>query len=213
MIRAYFRGRWVHRPRLRVPAAATLLTVFLLVAGCGGVTAANAQEETEWRGSQGGKEAFSVVVARTAFAWRALWEGNGRTPPAEFDASRTIAAALFLGQRRTGGFGITIESIRRRGAFMVVRFEEIRPAPDAMVSQALTSPYLVRLIPKTEVPIAFERVGGDGGLIVPQSEARVLEDFIVLTEREAREADTTIQLLEDRLQSLRKELERLRADE
>lgn len=184
------------------------------MAGCGGVTVANAQEETEWRGGQGGKEVFSVVVARNPAAWNALWAGIGRPPPAEFDASREIAAALFLGRRRTGGYGITIESVRRRGAFMVVRFQEVRPAPDAMVTQALTSPYLVRLIPKTEFPIAVERAdAADDGLFVPESEARVLEDFIALTEREAREADTTIRLLEDRLQSLRNALERLRAEE
>jgi hypothetical protein len=153
-----------------------------------------------------------VVVARTPFQWRALWEGIGQAPPADFDAERRIAAALFLGQRRTGGYGITIESVQRRGAFMVVRFLEARPAPDAMVTQALTSPYLVRIIPKTEFPIAVERAdAAEGGLIVPASEAQVLEDFIAVTEREARESNATNQLLEDRLKSLREELERLRA--
>ncbi len=74
---------------------------------------------------------------------------------------------------------------------MVVRFREIRPAPDAMVTMALTSPYLVRLLPKTEFPIAFERAdAADSGLFVPASEARVLED---------------------RLESLRDQLKRLRA--
>lgn len=134
-----------------------------------------------------------MVVARTPSAWRALWDGIGRPPPVEFDASRGIAAAVFLGQRRTGGYGITIESLERRGAFMVVRFKEVRPAPDAMVTQALTSPYLVRLIPKSELPIAFERADAvGGGLFVPDPEARVLED---------------------RLENLRKELERLRAED
>ena len=187
------------------------MAIFLLLAGCGGVTAANAQEETEWRGSRGGKEAFTVVVARTPSAWRALWDGIGRPPPVEFDASRGIAAAVFLGQRRTGGYAIAIESVERRGAFMVVRFQEVRPAPDAMVTMALTSPYLIRMIPKTELPIAFERADAvDGGLLVPDSEARVLEDLIALTEREA---DATNRLLEDRLQILRKELERLRVED
>ncbi len=155
-----------------------------------------------------------MVVARTPFAWRALWEGIGRPPPVEFDASREIAAAVFLGRRRTGGYGITIDSVERRGAFMVVRFQEVRPAPDAMVTQALTSPYLIRMMPKTEFPIALERADAeDGGLFVPDSEVGVLRDFIALTEREAREADATNQLLEDRLQILRDELERLRAED
>lgn len=154
-----------------------------------------------------------MVVARTPFAWRALWEGIGRPPPVEFDASRGIAAAVFLGLRRTGGYGLTIESVERRGAFMVVRIVEVRPAPDAMVTQALTSPYLIRMIPKTEFPVAVERAdAADGGLFVPDSEVRVLRDFIALTEREAREADTTNRLLEDRLQILRGELERLRPE-
>ncbi len=173
--------------------SAALLAIVLLVAGCASVTAASAQEETEWRGSRGGKETFSAVVARTPEAWRDLWQGIRRPPPVEYDASRDLAAALFLGQRRSGGYGITIESVERRGAFMVVRFQEIRPAPDAMVTMALTSPYLVRLIPKTELAIAFERADAvDGGLLLPESEARVLEN---------------------RLQILRDELERLRAND
>lgn len=177
----------------RIPVTATLLAVVLLLAGCTGVSVANAQEDTEWRGSRGGKQTFSVVVARAPLAWSNLWASIGQDPPAEFDADRQIAVALFLGQRRTGGYGITIGSVARRGAFMVVRFEEVRPAPDAMVSQALTSPYLVRMISKTEFPIAIERAdAAEGGLIVPASEARVLED---------------------RLKSLRNELERLRAEE
>ncbi len=161
----------------RASVSAALFTLFLLVAGCAGVPAANAGEETEWRGSRGGKAAFSVIVARTPSGWDALWNGIGRPPPARFDASREIATAVFLGLRRTGGFGVTIESFERKGGFMVVRFQEIRPAADAMVTQALTSPYVVRLLPKTGLPIAFERVGDAGDvLFVPGSEAQVLGD-------------------------------------
>ena len=169
-------------------------------------------EQSEWRGSQGGKDEFTVIVARTPFAWRALWDGIGEAAPVALETDGPMALAVFLGRRRTGGFGVLIESLERRGAFMVATVKEIRPAPDAMVTQALTSPYLVRLIARTEFPVAVERLeGADEGLFVPASEARVLEDLIALTEREAREADTTIRLLEARLESLRAVLERLRA--
>lgn len=193
MFAGILRRRGIHPLPFRLPTLATLFALVLMLTGCAGVTAANAQEETEWRGGRGGKEAFSAVVARTPEAWRALWQGIRRPPPVEFDASRDIAAALFLGQRRSGGYGITIESVERRGAFIVVRFQEIRPAPDAMVTMALTSPYLVRLLPNTELAIAFERADVvDGGLLLPESEARVLEG---------------------RLETLRDELERLRVED
>ena len=160
----------------RASISAAVLAILLLVAGCAGVPAANAQEDTEWRGSRGGKVAFSVVVARTASVWWDLWDGIGRPPPQELDANREIAVAIFLGQRRTGGFGVTIESVELRDGFMVVRFQETRPGADSMVSQALTSPYLVRLIPKTDFPVAFESADALGQLLFdPESEAQLLE--------------------------------------
>lgn len=176
-------GRLGHRGFMtllsaRASVSAALVALFLLLAGCAGVPAATIQQETEWRGSRGGKAAFSVVVARTSSAWDTLWDGIGSPPPREIDSNLEIAVAIFLGQRRTGGYGVTTESVERRDGFMVVRFQETRPAPDAMVTMALTSPYLVRLIPKTDLPIAFESADAIGKLLFdPQSETQLLEFY------------------------------------
>ena len=60
-------------------------------------------------------------------------------------ASVTIPAdrvpiAVFQGEQRTGGYGVHVTAIERHGDQLVVRATFTEPKPDAMVTQALTSP-------------------------------------------------------------------------
>ncbi|GAA0382586.1 protease complex subunit PrcB family protein [Bacillus horti] len=69
---------------------------------------------------------------------------------------------LGLGERRTGGYAIEVVDITEQAgpvnSFILVKAKEIKPAPDAFVTQAFTYPTLVYRIPYTTLPIRIEWV-------------------------------------------------------
>jgi hypothetical protein len=72
-------------------------------------------------------------------------------PVVDFGQSRVVA--FFWGQKPTGGFSIQLLGSRLVDSTLRVELHLSIPAPDAMVTQALTSPFLM-----LEVPARFTRV-------------------------------------------------------
>lgn len=97
----------------------------------------------EWAGQHGGAVRASTRVVRDAAEWAALWRQIGREAPRAFDPARETAAAIFLGERRTGGYAVESLKVRREGAMVVLEYRETSPAPDAMVTQVISSPWAV----------------------------------------------------------------------
>jgi hypothetical protein len=61
--------------------------------------------------------------------------------------------------RRTGGFSVHILGVEERDGVLYVRYRERAPRPDQFVTQALTAPYHVRVLPRLGAPtVRFERV-------------------------------------------------------
>jgi hypothetical protein len=98
------------------------------------------------------------VLARSADEWRALWSTHsaGRAP--DLDISRFTVVGVFLGTRPTGGYEIEITRVLQEGAATVVEYRERRPPPDAFLIQALTSPFHIVRIPRTDAKIGFRRI-------------------------------------------------------
>jgi len=76
-------------------------------------------------------------------------------------ADRVVIAA-FQGQQRTGGYSIHITAIERRGDQLVVHATFTEPKPDAMVTQALTSPAHVVSIAATDAAGVRQAILVDG---------------------------------------------------
>lgn len=112
---------------------------------------------TEWRGDYGGPAAETTVVAVDQTQWQALWQALGSPPPALLP-DKTVAVGIFLGARNTGGFGIAIESEETSARAHVILYREVSPAPGAIVTQALTNPYLIRLLADPGVPVVIEKL-------------------------------------------------------
>ncbi len=125
---------------------------------------------TVHRGSDSQVEDAKNVTARTAAEWRALWkEHSFSLPLPKVDFTKEMVVGVFLGMRPTGGHSVTITAIELvsvvRSAPGAVKHDELvvtyrveAPAPNAMVTQALTSPvHLVRL-PQHTGTVRFERV-------------------------------------------------------
>lgn len=93
------------------------------------------------------EQEYSGVLSNTDSA-------NLRTIPVNF--SNDILIAVFQGQKNTGGYGISIKKITDDGETLTVYVQEISPGGGCMVTMALTSPYSIVKIQKTDKRITFK---------------------------------------------------------
>jgi hypothetical protein len=116
--------------------------------------------DREWKGGHGGPPTPTQMVARSESEWQRLAALFGLRPPLPpIDFSRQMVVAVGLGQRPTGGHAVAILSVEERGGALYVRYREQRPRPGDFVTQVLTTPYHVRVLPRRDAPRAvFERV-------------------------------------------------------
>jgi hypothetical protein len=64
----------------------------------------------------------------------------------KIDFTKSMAIALFLGQKPSGGYGVAIESVRVVNGDIQVAVRRMSPPPGAPVTMALTSPYHVVVV-------------------------------------------------------------------
>jgi hypothetical protein len=128
---------------------------------CAADTPTPVEMRTLTSSTNSGVQEQRVAVARDARAWRALWsEHSGlqvpdaSAPEVDFDAE--MAVVLFLGSRPTGGYAVSIDSIERGPEGLVVHATESAPAPDAMTTQALTSPMHAVAVPSCEGDVTLD---------------------------------------------------------
>lgn len=125
-------------------------------------TAAPANREVarqlHYSGYFGGRKEFAVVPLRDRAAWESFWRGVQRMPPQSLDPSREMAIAVFLGERRTGGYGIEIVRVHPAGQKLVVEYRETTPEPGTMTIQALTTPWTVAVVPRSDLPLEPRKI-------------------------------------------------------
>ncbi|QCO02259.1 protease complex subunit PrcB family protein [Azospirillum argentinense] len=117
---------------------------------------ADADPGTYWQGDRSQAYERAYVVARNPQEWNDLWARVGEAAPGPLPGDR-MAAAVFLGPRDTGGYGVSIVSARAAGGDVVVGYRERVPGPAQAVAQMQTSPYAVRLIPMAAGAAKFQR--------------------------------------------------------
>ena len=120
------------------------------------VQAAAPTMESIAQGRTSNIEETRQAIVRTEAEWEALWKLHAAPqspPPVDFATS--MVAAVFLGTRPTGGYSVAITGTRRDGDTLVVEFAERRPAPDAILTQALTSPFHIVKLPRHEGAVVF----------------------------------------------------------
>lgn len=137
------------------------LTPFLLalvwLAGC----IAQPQSATapvilaQWSGAQSGVDQPSSRVIRDTAEWQALWQQLKREAPQPL-APNQMAVAVFLGQRRSGGYRVEVTRARAEAGASVLEYREQTPAPGMMTTQALTSPWAVVTLPASPHPVVVK---------------------------------------------------------
>lgn len=105
------------------------------------------------KGSHSGKEEASELLITNYNDLKALYEELNLQDVPQVNFNANNVAALFMGQQRNGGYSITVKKVVYAGndtATAVIMADTTKPEKGEMVTMALTSPYCIALIPKTE---------------------------------------------------------------
>lgn len=92
--------------------------------------------------------------------WRDLWNKTYAIvlpPPAapEIDLAQNMIIAVYMGERRTGGYRIEIVKVLEHKDYIEVFIEETYPEPGAIVTTALTQPYHIIEVQRVDKDIVF----------------------------------------------------------
>lgn len=144
----------------RWPTLAIVLLCVNVFAGTSSAPKTSIKKEkkmpSEWSGSTGGGQKPGAQVIFSEEQWKELWAKLGKTAPA-VDLKTHVAAAVFLGERPTGGFGVSWAEPAQSKDAVVLRWKEKAPASDSFVMQMITDPWAVKLFPKTAKAVRLEK--------------------------------------------------------
>lgn len=108
-------------------------------------------------------EALEAVM-RTPTEWENLWKRHVsiQSPPAPIppvDFAKEMVAAVFLGQKNTGGYEVEITKAQRNGPALQIFYNVKAPQPGGMAIQAITQPFHIVKMPRSDGTVRFSRTG------------------------------------------------------
>jgi PrcB C-terminal len=109
----------------------------------------------QWSGQYGGGPSFSTRVVRGADAWAALRSSFGDRLPDGLNPSTQMAVVVEIGGRPTGGYSVSILSAAASQGSLVVTYAERAPGRGQFVTEALTNPWVVAILPRSDLPVVF----------------------------------------------------------
>jgi len=119
--------------------------------------------QTVSKGSRSGVREPRQLVLRSQAEWKILWGQHvsvdaNPTPPPAIDFAKELVAAVFLGEKPTGGYDTAISRAQRSDDAVVIYYRERIPAPGALVTQSLTQPFhIVRINNDVNSMVIFRR--------------------------------------------------------
>jgi|GEM_PF-1558617 len=113
---------------------------------------------TEWSAIFGGIPEGGTHVIRDTESWKNLWVRMQEGEPPQVDFSKHIAVAVFMGMKPTGGYAVKITKVEKSKSKWTVYVEERHPSKGGMVIEAFTTPYHIKLIDRTDLPVEFKTI-------------------------------------------------------
>ena len=96
------------------------------------------------------------AVVRDTQTWASVWrQFGGAAPPPQVDFAKDWVLLAALGTRRTGGYGIRVDSLGFHGG-TVVNVSTIAPGSTCPTTQGWTSPALLVRVPRLPEPVIFQ---------------------------------------------------------
>ena len=115
------------------------------------------------KGLHSGIREPSQIAIRSQTEWQKLWRQHSSvgTAPAALptvDFDKEIVAAVFLGEKPSGGYGVEISSAEVADSSLTVFVKETSPKPGAMITQAINQPFhIVRIETAGVETVSFRR--------------------------------------------------------
>jgi len=134
------------------------------------------EKGSQWKGQRSSIHQFKTVIIESEPGWVKLWEEHSgslqadpqtrsfakepqaasTTPTINFENFQVVA--IFAGEKPTGGYSIEIISVQKISDKLIIQYKERAPSPNLMVIQILTQPFHIMTIPKTNLPISFQKI-------------------------------------------------------
>ena len=112
----------------------------------------------QWHGSSHQRGEFSVTVIYGDKHWQQFWqEYLVRAVPGNFDESQHQAVFIELGTRPTGGYAVNVVNAFEENNRIVLEYIEHEPAPEQFVTQALATPWVMVLLPRSELRVVTRK--------------------------------------------------------
>ena len=114
------------------------------------------------KGQYSGIAEKSDKIVTDMKTWTKLWAKmhelvEPKPPLPKVDFSKNTVLTVFMGTKNTGGYDISIHTIREMKDRIQVEVEEIVPRSSGIVTMALTQPFHVVKIAKSKKKIEFVR--------------------------------------------------------
>lgn len=152
----------MRRKGLIVSTVSLVTLVAVLVLHTFGVTGTGNRLEfqTISKGYYSGHVSSTYYVINDADEWTYVWTQHTQNmlpqhPAPEVDFSKTTIIAVFMGQFRTGGYGIEVKELIDTGLSVVVKVEKTHPGEGCIVIFALSQPYHIIKVDKTDKHVIF----------------------------------------------------------
>ena len=136
-----------------------LIIVLIFISGCHQAIESNVNFEVIEKGFNSGHSEKKNYVVDNEDEWGDLWNKvNSIVIPQpelpDVDFNNEIVIAVFQGEKPTGGYSIEIIKIVEDNK-IIVFYKEFSPEPGDFVTQALTQPYHIVKIKKSDKEVVF----------------------------------------------------------
>jgi len=79
-------------------------------------------------------------------------------PIPTIDFSKETVIAVFMGEKTSGGYAVSVESVKEEGEKVIVQIKEVKPGTKDMVTMAITQPFCFAKINNVGKEIVFEKL-------------------------------------------------------
>ena len=110
----------------------------------------------------GVREPLQAII-RTPAEWESLWKRHASiqsptSPLPAVDFGAEIVVGIFLGEKSAGGYEVEITRAELKDSVLYVYYVEKSPKPGGAAIQALTQPFHLVKLPRTDARVVFSRI-------------------------------------------------------